>query len=240
MPLAQTRPPVSNSGELTGNILLLFSEALVREALVASIQSEFPEVNVLSACRIQEAPDCALALVLAKFDTHDGTGEAERIGLEASHRFPSAPLVALVDRAEASLMRRCMRAGCRGVIPLDTSTRIATAALRLVAAGGTYLPFAPQGDEAPVRREPSCAGLTMREEEVLGALRRGLPNKRIAADLNLSENTVKVYVKQLMRKLGATNRTETALKAEAFLEAGAEPRAPRRASSGPRGAIVAC
>lgn len=239
MSVAQNGPTAGTAVGLPGNILLLFSEALVREALVSSIQSEFPESNVLSACRVDEAPDCAIGLVIAEFDARDDAQELERIGAETARRFPSAVLVALVERAEGPLMRACIRAGCRGVITLDTSTRVATAALRLVAAGGTYLPFVGYEDE-PARREPGCAGLTAREEEVLIALRRGLSNKRIAADLCLSENTVKVYVKQLMRKLGATNRTETALKADAVLEGATEVRCRSQPAPGPRGASLAC
>jgi DNA-binding NarL/FixJ family response regulator len=53
--------------------------------------------------------------------------------------------------------------------------------------------------------------LTPRQLEVLGRLREGKPNKLIARDLNMTEATVKVHVRQIMRKLGATNRTQAVL-----------------------------
>ncbi|SPJ25975.1 CsgBAC operon transcriptional regulatory protein [Palleronia abyssalis] len=56
-----------------------------------------------------------------------------------------------------------------------------------------------------------AALLSDREREVLKALQRGLPNKLIADELRLSENTVKIHVRNVMRKLGVTNRTMAAL-----------------------------
>jgi DNA-binding NarL/FixJ family response regulator len=53
--------------------------------------------------------------------------------------------------------------------------------------------------------------LTAREAQVLGEVQRGHPNKVIAAKLSMSENTVKMHVQHIMRKLGARNRTETVL-----------------------------
>jgi DNA-binding NarL/FixJ family response regulator len=53
--------------------------------------------------------------------------------------------------------------------------------------------------------------LTPREKQVLAALELGLPNKLIAAKLNLSENTVKMHIQHIMRKCSARNRTEAVL-----------------------------
>jgi DNA-binding NarL/FixJ family response regulator len=63
--------------------------------------------------------------------------------------------------------------------------------------------------EAPTAR--SNFPLTPRQLEVLNRLREGKPNKLIARDLNMTEATVKVHVRQIMRKLGATNRTQAVL-----------------------------
>jgi DNA-binding NarL/FixJ family response regulator len=51
----------------------------------------------------------------------------------------------------------------------------------------------------------------MRQQEVLSFLRRGISNKLIARELNMTEATVKVHVRQIMRKLGAANRTQVAV-----------------------------
>jgi DNA-binding NarL/FixJ family response regulator len=57
-------------------------------------------------------------------------------------------------------------------------------------------------------------GLTTRQQQVLELLRRGESNKLIGRQLNLRESTVKVHLRQIMRKLGVANRTQAALSAE--------------------------
>jgi DNA-binding NarL/FixJ family response regulator len=65
------------------------------------------------------------------------------------------------------------------------------------------------------------AGLfTLRQTEVVEALRRGKANKIIAYELNLRESTVKVHIRNIMKKLKATNRTEVAFKLKDLFPAG--------------------
>lgn len=65
--------------------------------------------------------------------------------------------------------------------------------------------------------------LTPRQSEVLERLREGKPNKVIARDLNMTEATVKVHVRQIMRKFGAANRTQVVLSAMRYSEVSAKP-----------------
>jgi DNA-binding NarL/FixJ family response regulator len=60
--------------------------------------------------------------------------------------------------------------------------------------------------------------LTPRQLEVLGRLREGKPNKLIARDLNMTEATVKVHVRQILRKFGVANRTQAVLCATDVLD----------------------
>jgi DNA-binding NarL/FixJ family response regulator len=62
--------------------------------------------------------------------------------------------------------------------------------------------------------EAQTYGLTVRQQEVLEGLRRGESNKQIAKRLDIGEATVKIHIRQIMRKLGARNRTQAALSAE--------------------------
>jgi DNA-binding NarL/FixJ family response regulator len=59
----------------------------------------------------------------------------------------------------------------------------------------------------------AAGGLTSRQYEVLRLLQEGQSNKRIARTLGLRESTIKVHVRQIMRKLGVANRTQAALTA---------------------------
>lgn len=59
---------------------------------------------------------------------------------------------------------------------------------------------------------PLAGMFTVRQAEVVEALRKGKANKIIAYELKLRESTVKVHIRQIMKKLKATNRTEVACK----------------------------
>jgi DNA-binding NarL/FixJ family response regulator len=54
--------------------------------------------------------------------------------------------------------------------------------------------------------------VTVRERKVIQAIRQGKPNKVIAYELNMCESTVKVHVRNIMKKLNARNRTDIAIK----------------------------
>ena len=72
------------------------------------------------------------------------------------------------------------------------------------------------GTQAEEPKDLSSPPLTPRQSEVLERLGEGKPNKVIARDLNMTEATVKVHVRQIMRKFGVTNRTQAALFASRF------------------------
>jgi DNA-binding NarL/FixJ family response regulator len=127
-----------------------------------------------------------------------------------------------------------MQRGIRGFFPTSIPVEIAIAGLRLVLAGGIYRPlqtinengapslafpcFPPLAtirEASGIRRdttEKTFAHFTPREQHVLAELELGLPNKLIAAKLNLSENTVKMHIQHIMRKFSAHNRTEAVLR----------------------------
>jgi len=113
---------------------------------------------------------------------------------------------------------------------------IAVASIRLMAAGGSFLPpqFVERQSDGPVvdagaleieppAREPraiappteppsSLDNLTARERDVLESLSAGRANKIIAFDLHISENTVKAHLRSIMKKLHAANRTQVAMR----------------------------
>jgi DNA-binding NarL/FixJ family response regulator len=79
------------------------------------------------------------------------------------------------------------------------------------------LPRDPPGDA--LSQPPRTGLVTGRELAVIRAIQKGKSNKVIAYDLNMCESTVKVHVRNVMRKLEAKNRTDVAIKAQASLTA---------------------
>ncbi|MDG4675906.1 MULTISPECIES: helix-turn-helix transcriptional regulator [unclassified Shinella] len=107
--------------------------------------------------------------------------------------------------------------GVQGFIPNTVDIDVCIKALALAIAGGRFVPassvLAVRGRLGRYSRE-RCGHhvFTARQLSVADALRRGKANKLIALELNLCESTVKVYIRSIMKKVGATNRTEAACK----------------------------
>ncbi|HVK53850.1 MAG TPA: response regulator transcription factor, partial [Burkholderiales bacterium] len=86
-----------------------------------------------------------------------------------------------------------------------------------VLAGGTYVPSEFLGAKNAKPRRPNTpddndAGLTPREKEILSLLALGLTNKSIATQLDLSENTVRIHVTHILKKMGVDNRAQVVSK----------------------------
>jgi DNA-binding NarL/FixJ family response regulator len=116
--------------------------------------------------------------------------------------------------------------GVRGYIPTSVEWEVAVAALRLISAGGIFVPAdafrstAAKLDDQPEgqrQRRSDGRDLTPRELSVIDLLREGKPNKVIAARLDMQENTVKVHVRNILKKLNAANRTHAAIVANRLL-----------------------
>ena len=145
-----------------------------------------------------------------------------------------ASVALLSNRDDEATALAAMHRGVRGFFPSSLPVELVVAGLRLVLAGGVYRPLpivglaGTRGPEQPCPRvlpstclanggeksttEKNVTDFTPREQQVLAELELGLPNKVIAARLNLSENTVKMHVQHIMRKCAARNRTQAVLR----------------------------
>lgn len=130
---------------------------------------------------------------------------------------PEAHILMLtVSNAHEDVVR-AMRAGADGYLLKDMEPEEILASLRTAMRGGVaispeltaMLARALRDEAAPV--EPERAGLTRREREILDLLAAGLSNKLIARELDVAVGTVKVHVKNLLRKLGLKTRLEAAI-----------------------------
>ena len=118
--------------------------------------------------------------------------------------------------------------GARAYLPIETTTlKLAIEILRLVKAGGIFVPQATQAlRTVNTRPDASVMGqFTPRERAVLALLRRGKANKIIAHALSMCESTVKVHIRNIMRKMKVSNRTEIVSRVFAAELASAEPSA---------------
>jgi len=139
-------------------------------------------------------------------------------------RFPGIPVVVVSAATDQQTVLAAIGAGAVGFVPKASSNEVMLNALRLVLAGGRYLPpeilARSSGDEVmpPRARQVTkpCVetlGLSARQAEVLKLIARGASNKGICRELGLAERTVKAHVTAVFRALKVTSRTQAAIEA---------------------------
>jgi two-component system, NarL family, response regulator YdfI len=181
---------------------------------------------------LRSANDCEV--VSSVFDLSDsiqlvGVFEVDVILLEGINYSPatlqqlldiaageSGPsIVVLTHSADRSFLWQLFAIGIRGVLPYVASAVEVIAAIRAVAEGLVVFHadfqqnlFEDSGTFRLDFEEKMTEPLTVREREVLALLSQGISNKAIAAQLHLSEHTVKFHLSAIFEKLRVSNRTE--------------------------------
>ena len=138
-----------------------------------------------------------------------GLGGAEVVAAVRAE-FPAAQIIIITTYDTDEDLYQAVRAGARGYLLKDTSLDEFTDCIRRVSRGETRVP------EALVARlagRVGAAELTRRELEVLNRMAAGRANKEIAADLFVSESTVKTHINHIMSKLGCDDRTQAVTQA---------------------------
>jgi len=209
-------------------IVVIDPRRLLRECLVHFIEAGC-HAKVVAVASIEDWVELErttaaslFVLTIANPDNEETKRDIARVVQVAN----GAPTVALSDSADLDQIVAILGQGVRGYIPLDFSLVVAIAALALVRAGGTFVPAASlveaQRDIVDIAPPARTLNVTLspRQIAVLDLLRLGKANKIIAYDLAMREGTVKVHVRNIMKKLNAKNRTEVAVLANHILNSG--------------------
>ena len=198
-------------------ILVVDDHALLRGGMRFLLRSLDPGLQM------DDAADCAQALERVAARNYDLLLLDLKMpglnGLEALDALreaaPATPLVVLSGEDDPGVVRAAIERGAMGFIPKSSTPEVLVQALRLVLAHGVSLPPAVLGSAraAPATSlgasgEVLLPGLTLRQMDVLRCVIRGLPNKIIARELDVSEGTVKAHLTLVLRALGVHNRTE--------------------------------
>ena len=209
------------SGEPTsGTIVVIEKRALLRECLTRCLEAALGPAVISFPCVENwiEVMDswsaCVIVLSVGgrSSDAESTQREINLLGRVANQR----PIILLSDAEEPSQIVEALRSGTRGYIPTSVSLAIAIEAMRLVRAGGVYAPanclMAANHGNARASKDlvSKPAAFSGRQSAVLNSLRLGKPNKIIAYELGMCESTVKVHVRNIMKKLKAKTRTEVA------------------------------
>ena len=203
-------------------VLLIDDHVLFRQGLcflLRDLDKDLEFVEISSCEDFDDSGEREFDLVLLDYHLLGLSGaEALRYIRE---RCESAPIVVLSGESSSRDIRNVIEQGAAGFIPKSSEPPVLMAALRLVFAGGTYLPphvleAQPLAAEiAEVTKPEKSSGddgvldcLSARQAEVLQSAVKGKPNKVIARELHISEGTVKAHLSAAFRALGVKNRTE--------------------------------
>jgi two-component system nitrate/nitrite response regulator NarL len=140
--------------------------------------------------------------------------ESDEISALASVREAAPNLRIIVfaeEDADPAFLRCLISIGVDALLPTDLSAEILIQSIRLVLLGEGFM--CTEHVHRLLEREPTASmpDLTPREIEIIRFMAEGHSNKTIAGWLSLTEPSVKVQIRKLLRKLGATNRTQAAI-----------------------------
>jgi len=191
----------SHNAHFPGRLIVISRLQIVRECLVEEIRRRYGMLNLSHASCTESAtalaPDAHDLLVVDASHLHSELGSDS---LRAA--FPQTPIILLTLDGVANI-------GIADTVNLPPSL---DALLFMVGAACGLR--GPQQENSEANGEDHAAewqGLTPREREVALGVMEGKANKVIAAELGLSDNTVKMHLTQIMRKLKVTNRTQVVL-----------------------------
>jgi DNA-binding NarL/FixJ family response regulator len=200
-------------------VLLVDAFPMVRAALTGLIEQQFAAAQVQGVDSVAAAR-AALEQGLPRLvllDLHIDGGFELLQQIHREHLLLPVVVISGSDDTEEAL--QALGAGAMGYVPERSDLNTLVQALHLVLAGGTYVPpLKPLVDRAPAAAAPAASPqawaelpLTPRQRGVLDLLARGLSNKEIARELNVSVDTVKDHVAAVLKALGANSRTQAVL-----------------------------
>ena len=210
-------------------VLIADDHRLIIEGVKLKLAELDPGIEAVVAMNLDEldravaahADDLDLALVDITMPGTQGHQHVAKLRAQA----PALLVIVLSGSEDAELMRSLIDLGVLGFIPKAYSPDVMLSAIRLVLAGGIYIPplllanAQAQGWQ-PDEAKPHAASdparsidglrnlLTERQIDVMRLLSQGKPNKLIARDLGISEGTVKIHLAAIFRALNVRNRVE--------------------------------
>ena len=210
-------------------VLLIDDHPVLRQGLMQLFNGE-PDMEVVGAVgdsqsALATADEVRPDVIICDINLPGMNGlELARV---LRRRFPRAGLVMLTVHQEDAQLLAAVRAGADAFVSKESGATEMIEVVRRVAGGEsviqeqvrqrpelvTKMVAHLQGATADGVEDPGFSPLTARELEILDCIARGLSNKEMAAQLSISDQTVKNHITSLLRKLGVSDRTQAVLHA---------------------------
>ncbi len=199
--------------------LVIDDHPLIHEIMPAVLRKALGEVTVATQSTLEAGlahaagsvpPD--LVLLDLGLPGCEGIDALTRFRME----FPQLPVVVISANSDRESILGVLDSGANGFIPKTSKPEVIVAALRLVAAGGVYVPPEAIEDltvQMPLRTVRESMDLTERQRDVLRLILKGYNNERIASELAIAPNTVKQHAHAIFVQLGVSSRAEAVVAA---------------------------
>ncbi|MFT3670085.1 MAG: response regulator transcription factor [Pseudoxanthomonas sp.] len=196
-------------------ILVADDHPLFRNAVIHALRGALPGATVTEAAgatalgqALDQRPDTDL--VLLDLTMPGAHGFSALLHVRGEH--PEVPVVVISSNEHPRVIRRAQQFGAAGFIPKSSPAEAIGEAVAMVLDGGTWFPpLTAERSEEDATLAARLAQLTPQQFRVLLCLADGLLNKQIAHALGLAENTVKVHVTAILKKLECHSRTQAAV-----------------------------
>lgn len=196
-------------------LLVADDHPLFRAAVLHVLHERFPQFKTLEAASastlglaLQDHPEVELVLLDLTMPGARGFSSL----LHVRGEYPEVPVVIISSNDHPRVIRRAQQFGAAGFIPKSAPAEDIGAAIESVLEGGSWFPpMAAEQSVADAELAARLAQLTPQQFRVLLCLADGLLNKQIAHELGLAENTVKVHVTAILKKLQCYSRTQAAV-----------------------------
>lgn len=188
---------------------------LFRTALIQVLRERFAQMRTVEAASaatlgtaLQEHPEVELVLLDLAMPGARGFSSL----LHVRGEYPEIPVVVVSSNEHPRVIRRAQQFGAAGFISKSAPAEDMALAIETVLDGGSWFPpMAVERSEADAALAAKLAQLTPQQFRVLLCIADGLLNKQIAHELGLAENTVKVHVTAILKKLECYSRTQAAV-----------------------------
>lgn len=225
-------------------VIFIDPQPLTRDSVAMWLRSKLLDLEIGTAADVDEAANDARSSEASLVLYHLGTESIEAPEVldrlqRLEQALPEVPVAILAAADDWDSIVSALRSGAKGYIPTSLRAAVIVEAIRLLCAGGSYAPVtsflsSPAGMQHGRKMDPQALGLdfSSRQLQIISCLRRGFANKNIAYQLSMSEGTVKVHIRNIMKKLGAQNRTQIVIMTSSLV-IDDEPRASAAEASEP-------
>ena len=205
-------------------IVIADDHALVRGGLELVVKMAVPNSDIFQTNSFDEtlkvlSDENSIDLLL--LDLMMPGMDSEKSIQNITKNYPGVPIVIVSVKEDFDSIHMAISSGASGYIPKTSLPEVTISAIKLVLAGGVYIPPHVLNSKIDTTKEQSVEQsntlnkakiLSKRQEEVFNLIKIGKSNQSIATELNLTIPTIKMHVSAIFKKLNVKNRTEAVAK----------------------------